>query len=366
MPAQRKRVFVAGGQVADTEHADQGFQLVCQRHHHTGHVAGQLVAGKARLVVVFDREGNVFGQAIVARVIAAHDALQLGELPHHVGQQIGLGQLGRGVGALGQHIATQLLADGPGNRSHPLHPLALGTQLVVVNHLGQALDARGQCLLAVLVEEEFGIGQSRAHHPLVATDHRARVVGGDVAHHKKLVRQQALHIEQREVFLVGLHREDQALGGHVKECLLELAGQHVGPLHQRGHFVKQRVVFDRSITAAHPGRCSGQLARDLRFAILKRGDHGAVLRERGGVAVGLGQHQRVHRRFETVAVGGVARRQAQRLDGHHGAAVQRHQPMRRAHKLHAAPAGQFAVALQLVGHDFGDGQLGYGFVQRFL
>jgi hypothetical protein len=92
MAAQRERVLVAGGQVADAEHAHQRLQLVGQRHHHAHRVARQLVAGKARLVVVFDGEGDVFGQAVVARVVAAHDALQLGELAHHVGQQVGLGQ----------------------------------------------------------------------------------------------------------------------------------------------------------------------------------------------------------------------------------------------------------------------------------
>ena len=54
--------------------------------------ARQLVAGEARLVVVFDGEGDVVGQAIVARVVATHDALQLGELAHHVGHEVGLGQ----------------------------------------------------------------------------------------------------------------------------------------------------------------------------------------------------------------------------------------------------------------------------------
>jgi hypothetical protein len=52
MAAQRERVLVAGGQLADAEHADQGLQLVGQRQHGAGVVARQRVAGKARLVVV--------------------------------------------------------------------------------------------------------------------------------------------------------------------------------------------------------------------------------------------------------------------------------------------------------------------------
>jgi hypothetical protein len=66
MAAQRERVAVARGQVADAEHAHQGFELVGQRHHHARRVARQLVAGKARLVVVFDGKGHGLAQAVVA------------------------------------------------------------------------------------------------------------------------------------------------------------------------------------------------------------------------------------------------------------------------------------------------------------
>ena len=93
MAAQRKGVLVAGGQVADAEHADQRFKFVGQRNHHTDRIARQFIAGKTRLVVVFDRQRNRFAQTIVARVVAAHDALQFRKLADHIGQQIGLGQL---------------------------------------------------------------------------------------------------------------------------------------------------------------------------------------------------------------------------------------------------------------------------------
>ena len=37
-----------------------------------------------------------------------------------------------------------------------------------------------------------------------------------------------------------------------------------------------------------------------------------------------------------------------------------------AHKIDTGPTGQFTVCFQLVGHDFGNGQLGQRFVQSFL
>ena len=63
-----KRVAVARGQVADAEHADQGFQLVGQGHHHAHVLRGSCVARKAKgLVVVFNGVGHGFGRPSFAR-----------------------------------------------------------------------------------------------------------------------------------------------------------------------------------------------------------------------------------------------------------------------------------------------------------
>ena len=141
MAAQGKWVLVTRGQVADAEHADQRLQLVSQRHHNTYRVAWQGVAGKTRLVVGFDGIGHRQVQSVVERVVAAHGALQLGELTHHIGHQVGLGQLGGLVGLGHQRRIAQLRSDGLRNGAHALDPFALGTELVVVDHLAQAIHA---------------------------------------------------------------------------------------------------------------------------------------------------------------------------------------------------------------------------------
>ena len=78
--------------------AGQRLELVGERDREADAVARQRVAGEARLVVVLDRVGDLRRLAVVARVVAAHDALQLGELADHVGQQVGLGQQRGAVG----------------------------------------------------------------------------------------------------------------------------------------------------------------------------------------------------------------------------------------------------------------------------
>ena len=366
MATQRKRVFVAAGQVANAEHAHQGFELVGQGHSHAGQPARQRIAGKTGLVMVFNGIGHGFAQAIVERVVASHDALQLRELPHHVGHEIGLGQLGRLVGLGHQRLVAQTSRDGAGDAPHALHALALGAQLVVIHHLRQSVHPRSQRLLTVLVEKELGVGQARTHHALVATNDRAGVFGPDVADHQELVCQLARGVQQRKIFLIGLHREDQALLGHIEKLLLEGAHEHVGPLDQRGDLIEQRVILNGAHAAAHLGRCARQLAGDFSLAGIKRCDHRALALHRRGIAVSVREHDGRALGFEAMALGGVAGGQAQHLHGHDRAAVQGHQAMRRAHEMHAAPAGQRTIGFELVAHDLGNGQLGHGIFKGLL
>ena len=170
----------------------------------------------------------------------------------------------------------------------------------MIDDLGQIEDARFERLLAVLVEEELGIGQARADDALVAADHGARVGRADVADDEELVGQLAGGVEQREVFLVGLHGQDQAFLRHGEEFFFELADQHVRAFDQRGHFVEQGIVVDRLATGL--GSSGLELAGDFGAALGEGGDHGAVAGQLGGVFVGIGKDDRIDGRFKAVAV----------------------------------------------------------------
>ena len=259
-----------------------------------------------------------------------------------------------------------MLANGLSDRADSRHALALGAQFVVVHHFGQVLNARFERLFAVLIKEEFGIGQARTHHALVATDHQRCVVGGDVAHHQKTVRQLARCIDQGKVFLIGLHREDQALLRDAQEFFFEFTSQHIRTLDQGRHFVQQGFILNRLATATDFGSRRLQLAHDLCTALGKTGDHRTLVLQCFGVLVGMWQDHGRNFGLKAVTLGGVTGREAQRLDRHHGATVQGDQAVRRAHKIHAAPTRQLAIGLQLVLHDFGNRQLGQRFFQRLL
>jgi hypothetical protein len=299
--------------------------------------------------------------AVVARVVAAHDALQLGELADHVGQQVGLGQARGDIGVVRQLVAAQLRADHLGDGAHALDALALRAQLVVVHDLGQAGDARLQRLLAVLVEEELGIGQARAHHALVAADDRAGVLRADVADHQELVGELALRVQQREVLLVGLHREDQAFLRHREEFLSNW----------------QVSTFGRSTSAVTSSSSAsssiGGAAADLAHALPAAG-----ARSRRGARRSRRSRRRLraawrrscrHPRCSPSAWpprsgGRCVVRPACRPSACTGTTslpCSATSAVRRAHELDVGPA-----VGQLVGHDLGDRQLGQAFLQRLL
>ena len=74
----------------------------------------QRVAGEARPVVRFDRVGDGLRLAVVQRVVAAHDALQLGKLADHAGEQVGLGEPRGALG--GRGIDAERARDRPASR----------------------------------------------------------------------------------------------------------------------------------------------------------------------------------------------------------------------------------------------------------
>ena len=337
MAAQSERILVAGRHQADAVDADQGIQLVGQRRRRADVVLRQRIAGEARPVMLLDGARHFLALAVMQGIVLAHDALQLGELAHHVGEQVGLGQMRGALGQLGAGV--EVAGDLAGQLGDALSPFELGAELVVVDHAAQFFHARSQGLLAVLVEEELGVRQARAHHPLVAADHRARVGRADVGHDQELVGQLAGLIQQREIFLVRLHGQDQAFLRHAEKLLAETADQHVGALHQAGDLVQQGIVLHRLHPAADFRRCGMELARDVGAARLEAGDHRALAFHLCRIAVGILEADRADGGFETVALGGTAGGQAEHAHRHHLGAMQRDQAMHRAHEVDGAPAG---------------------------
>ena len=111
------------------------------------------------------------------RVIAAHDALQLGKLADHPGREVGLGEPRGTGGALGVGAGH---VGGESSRRASRCACALSSTLPSLAWKTRSASASTRVVerdLAVLVPEEAGVGEARAQHALVAGDDGLAVVG---------------------------------------------------------------------------------------------------------------------------------------------------------------------------------------------
>ena len=149
---------------------------------------------------------------IVMSIVLTHNALQFGELSDHQSTQIGFCQLSCAAGQCG--IGTDLLSNAGGDLLNALASFKLSTELVVVDHMGQAGAAGFKRLETILIIEEFRIGQTSSNNAGVAGTNRfAAVFGFDLRNQQEAVHQFLILILQRKVFLILLHRQNQALDG---------------------------------------------------------------------------------------------------------------------------------------------------------
>ncbi len=267
-------------------------------------------------------------------VVAAHDALQFRELQHHLGDQVALGQLGGAAGLV--HVAVDAAGDEGGHGGVAVGLVAQRPQLLLEDHAGEAVEARGQRLLAVGLVEGGGIRQAWANHLLVTGDHLLGLVAVDVGDGDESRLELAVAIQQVEVLLVGLHRGDQAFGRYLEEALVEAAGQRHRPFHQAAD-LDQQVLVDHRLGLLYLGLGQHLLA-DALAALVAVGQHPGLL-QRLEVVVGVGQLERLGG-VVAVATGGAAGGQAQGAGLDDAIAVEHHQPVGGARELdpRGAPA----------------------------
>ncbi len=108
------------------------------------------------------------------RVIAAHEALQLGELADHLGREVGLGQPRRLLGQ--RRVRADMRGDLPRQRGDALHALALSAELLVEADGVQLLEPLLELHGLVRLPEEAGVGEAGADDAGVAGDDRRAAV----------------------------------------------------------------------------------------------------------------------------------------------------------------------------------------------
>ena len=192
--------------------------------------------------MVADGVGYGVGQAFGAGVVAAHDALQFGELADHFGDEVGFAEAGGLFGEGGQllplpcgeragergfyasvartigveHPLPALSLKGEGSRRHdPLFHQPSGQlrdafdlvghrpQFLVEGDAFEFLGVVFQPRLAVLFPEEARIAQAGGQHLAVARDdRRAAILGVDIGGADEGGGEFARAVAQHEIFLV--------------------------------------------------------------------------------------------------------------------------------------------------------------------
>ena len=98
------------------------------------------VALAAGLVVLLDRGGDLGVHVLGFGVVAAHQALQLGELADHAGDEVGLAQFGGAAGEVG--LGVDGAGDLAGQLLDALDAVPLGAELLVERD-GLQLEVHG-------------------------------------------------------------------------------------------------------------------------------------------------------------------------------------------------------------------------------
>ena len=123
--------YVSVKSQADAEEADHCIELVGQRDRARDIAFGQHVAGETRPVVMVHCFGDIGFGAFMLGVVTAHDALQLGKLADHVGEQVDLADEA-GVARLSD-IGTQLAGHEGSDGAETLGTVAERAELVVID-----------------------------------------------------------------------------------------------------------------------------------------------------------------------------------------------------------------------------------------
>ncbi len=202
---------------------------------------------------------------------------------------------------------------------------------------GQLSDPALQRLPAVLVPEEFGVGEPGAEHPLVTGDDlAAAVASGGVGNDDEAGREPAPGINQREILLVRAHRGHQHLGRHVHELAVDMPDHDRRPLDEADHLVEQRRIgAERQV---FPGRQPLSLAQDQPPPLL-RVDHDGSLGKRPDIIV-AGSDLDVAGAEEAVASGRLSRRHRPEPNRQRSTVEPAQEPVQRPHPtdLVLAPA----------------------------
>ena len=196
------------------------------------------------------RVGDVGVLPLLQRIVAAHDALQFGELADHARHEVRLGEAHGlpatdkvGAGDQGRQPVRQLL--------QPPGLVADAAELRVKHHLIEHGQAGFQRAQPVPIPEELRVRQPGAQNALVSGPHRRIAVGRlDIRHEQEARREAACPVLHREIALVRLHARHQHFRRQFQEGRVETADARHRPFGQARILCQQ--TFGEARTLRRP------------------------------------------------------------------------------------------------------------------
>ena len=165
----REWIFRPAWSQAGGEESGQAVEAVGQTDDQADFVRGQAVAGEAWQVMIVDGLCHLGAFAGMQRVILAHDALQRGHFDDHVGDQVGLAQLGGAQGGfLFGVIQAEVLAEGGHHGFDAFGFIQHGAEFLLEGQRAQPAKFVLQLDGQVFIDEEGGVGEPRADDLFVA------------------------------------------------------------------------------------------------------------------------------------------------------------------------------------------------------
>ena len=253
---------------------------------------------------------------LLARVVAAHQPLQLGELADHAADQIGLGQASpparqSSASAPTSGAISRASAAMRSMRSSCVPSFSWKTICLQLRH------ARSSSAdVAVLIAEEVARRQPRADHPLVAGDDGLAAVGALrdwPLMMNRLASSPAWLAQRRSISDASRIEVRITSGGTVEELLVEVAHQHDRPFGQARALSSSRPSSSTRVEALRAGqRLRG--SRMMRAALIAVEDDFGFVQASGDNP--RTPHLERLRRHEAVARGHLAALDAVDLERH--------------------------------------------------
>ena len=190
--------------------------------------------------MLFDCPSDRFLFAVMNRVVAAHDALQIRKLTNHIGDQVGFAQLSRSLTVVG--VFAKKSGEMSGKLDQSVRFIPQASQFMMERDAIEIGDTGFKCSSAVFIPEKACVRKAGPQHTFISLTDPGRLFAANVAYRDELWQQLPPFIDKVKIFLMVAHGTDQNFRGDLQKRRFKTPKQCVGFFHQAGHYLQQSSI----------------------------------------------------------------------------------------------------------------------------